>query len=148
LYITKKGFVVRESINTTSSLQPKLLTILKTFYIQPSYNYIVFFPETFHYSFLSCQVSFKLSFSEKPMRFSHICHSCNMFSPYDQIWFQLLIPQSPKLSSALCFESLQSIFFDSTVTDGTSTDILQTIMRTLTKRWSWCWLECLNTDWL
>ena len=81
----QKMFGCSRSINTMSSLPPKLLTILITAYARPSYNYIIFLPETFHIMFLQCQENFKLKFSEKPMRFSHICHSCNMFSPYHQI---------------------------------------------------------------
>jgi hypothetical protein len=84
-------------------------------------SYIIFHPEPLNITIL--YESRKLiRFSEEPMCSSHICYTCDMFSTFHQIWFNLSLPQYQKFSSALCFESLQFMFFVSTDTRDSSTD--------------------------
>jgi hypothetical protein len=48
----KNVYGAQESINTIISFQPKLFTILITYYAQPSYNCIIFLPEPLNITFL------------------------------------------------------------------------------------------------
>jgi len=57
-----------------------------------------------------------LMFSEEPMRSSHIFHACYMLGPAHPVRFKLFLPQYQKLSSPLCFEFPQFMFFVSTDT--------------------------------
>ena len=82
-----------------------------------------------------------LKFSGKPTRSFHICHTCDMFNTSYLILFKLFLPQCQKPSSLICFESLQFMIFISTVTEGTSTDILYTVMRTIGHTLMWVLVE-------
>jgi hypothetical protein len=63
-----------------------------------------------------------------------------------RLYINVLLPQYQKLPSPLRFETLQFMFFVSSDTDGTSTDILYTVIRTFGQALIWVLVDCLNAD--